>query len=179
MIQKISLVLLFLIIVFPAHSAECVGLKRCIIEYSLITNTEVEFEKAVNFDTVSVGVETASFTKDNAREEFKDYMSLNLFNLDYYKDGKVQITNLRKGIFITSPIFIVTPGNIPPVFSGEGPVTLVYRTNKDFKDIRGWRLNFKLNSNNLIEIENKKIVAISDTYENASAIMNLIFSNDK
>lgn len=177
--MKKSLFLVMLVMAFSLQAEVCEGLHRCSLEFSLLENAEVEFEKKLNRDVISLSVNETILTKETSLAEFKKYLAFNLLEMNEYRPKKFVIKSLRDDKFMRAPFYVVTPGNIPPMFSKEGPVTLLYVSKKKLKDLRTWRINRLLKESKIIENEEYSFFTISDTYEKASDAMERLMKEDR
>lgn len=162
-----------------AQSKECSGVMGCSLEFALFADSEVMFDKKINFNILSLLEEGTTLSKENFLKEFESFLANNLLVLKKITNKKFEITSQREGIYNFAPIFLAShEEGIAPFINPKGEVTIVYKTKKTLKDLRGWSINRALKKVKLLELENNKI-ALSGHYEDARSAMELILKEDR
>lgn len=162
-----------------AFSKECAGIKKCALEYASLTNSEVLFDKKINFDNVSLLHETLTYEDISIAADFEKYLKDNFFAFNTIKLKKVEIISLREGESNYHPIVSVSrEEGIPPFINPEGEVTLVYDASKKFADISNKKIEKAIKELKRTEIENSNKILLSGIYSKARTAMELIVTED-
>lgn len=177
--MKLFFVFLVLSMSTQAFAKECVGIKKCALEYATQTNSEVLFDKKVNFDNVTLLNETLVYEDISIAADFEKFLKDNFFAFNAIKLKKVEIISLREDKFNYAPIVLVTrEEGIPPFINPQGEVTLVYDTSKKFADLSNKKIVKALKEVKKTEVENSNKILLSGIYEKAREAMELIVKED-
>lgn len=177
--MKLVLILLGLLVSGQIFAKECVGIKKCALEYATQTNSEVLFDKKVNFDNVSLLNETMTYEDISIAADFEKFLRDNFFAFNAIKLKKIEIISLREDKFNYAPIVLVTrEEGIPPFINPQGDVTLVYDASKKFSDLSTRKIEKALKDVKKTEIENTNKILLSGAYEKVREVMELIVKED-
>lgn len=162
------------------HAKKCEGMNACIDLYTEITGEKFIIDESVN-DEMSLAAPDTDLNAQNAKIEFLNFLNKNVVSIMLKKN----LVAARNGEFLTAPIYVVSDGNIPRMINKDGLVTLVYHSRKETSKLvsaktRGLLTRKKNNSERrIVDYSKTKIIAVSDTFENAERIMMLIMKSDK
>lgn len=180
--KRIILALILGVLSVNAYAEKCEGFNVCLELYSKLTGKKLSIDNTIS-DEMTFSVEDLELTKENAESEFTLFLNKNAIN--YFKKNN-QLIAQRQGEFLTSPVYIVSPGNMPQMFSKEGLVTLVYHSKNDpdkFSVKTRAMLSKKMpkpkSINKVIAYRESKIFVVSDTFEVAQKVMEQVFKMDK
>lgn len=165
-----------------SYAERCEGFNACAELYSKISGKKLSIDNSIS-DEMTLAVEDTNLTKENAEDEYALFLNKNV--VSYYKKNH-QLIAQRQGEFLTSPIYVVSQGNMPQMFSKEGLVTLVYHSKNDpdkFSAKTRVMLSKKMpkpkSINKVIAYRETKIFVVSDTFEVAQKVMEQVFKMDK
>lgn len=165
---------------FNLYAEKCEGINACTDLYAKFTGEKFIIDDSIN-DEMSLAAPDSDLTAVNAKVEFISFLNKNVVNIM----AKNKLIAGRNGEFLTAPIYVVSAGNIPRMINKDGLVTFVYHSQKDTSKLvsaktRGLLTRNKNNSERrIVDFPNTKIIAVSDTFENAERIMTLIMKSDK
>lgn len=170
------------LMLFSSHSyaKKCEGINACSDLYTELTGERFIIDNSID-DEMSLGAPDADLNAINARVEFLNFINKNVVSIVQ----KNRLVAARNGEFLTAPIYIVSDGNIPRMINKDGLVTLVYHSKKATSKLVSSKtralLTRKKNNTErrIIDYSKTKIIAVSDTFENAERIMILIMKSDK
>lgn len=172
------LVTLIIFFSFPVFAEKCEGLENCAALYTKFTGKTVDMSDISS--NMSWAVKNADVTPENAEKEFTRFLALNAIT----KMENNKLLPMRHGEFMLAPIYLIEDGKMPQVFSGEGLVTLVYQSKKDTAKLVTTRIrkqmSFKKTKslNNIVEFKASKVITVSDRYDFASKVMQMIMKAD-
>ncbi len=176
---RLSIVTLALLVSFGASAEVCEGLTACTNLYTQLTGKKVKGDNYITPE-MSLAVSSTTMESKNATNEFKSFLNKNAINLT----SSGQILASRHGEFLTSPIYVVSPGNMPMMINKDGLVTMVYQAKKPTAKLITSKIRRLLSKkktksvNSIVEFKDTGIITASDTYEHASQIMTEIMKSD-
>lgn len=180
--KRMILALMLVAFSANAYAEKCEGFNACSELFSRLTGKKLSIDSTIS-DEMTMAVEDADLTKENAESEYALYLNKNV--ISYFKKNG-QLISQRNGEFISAPIYIVSKGNMPQMFSKEGLVTLVYHSQIDpdkFSAKTRGMLSKKMpkpkSVNKVIAYRESKIFVVSDTFEVAQKVMEQVFKMDK
>lgn len=159
-----------------AFSAECTGIIKCGFEYSKLTNSDLDFDKKVNFQSLTLINDNIELNKDNVYKEFEIFLNDNMLDLSKTKNLKALVSSLREPEYNYAPIIMVRKDDIPPFINPQGPVTLVYKFNKNFESLKNRKINKLAEKIKVIEFKDK--IFASGKYEDARNFMEELIAED-
>lgn len=180
--KKMVLAVVFSILSANSYAERCEGFNACAELYSKLSGKKLSIDNTIS-DEMTLAVEDTDLTKENAESEYVLFLNKNVVN--YYKKNH-QLIAQRQGEFLASPVYVVSPGNMPQMFSKEGLVTLIYHSKNDpdkFAEKTRGMLSKKMPKpkavNKIITYRETKIFVVSDTFEVAQKVMEQVFKMDK
>jgi len=176
---RLSIVSLAMLISLGASAEVCEGLNACSELYTQLTGKSVKLDKTLTKET-SIAVPSTTMESKNATGDFKTFLNKNA--VDMTSTG--QILPKRNGEFLTAPIYVVTPENMPMMINKDGLVTMVYQAKNPTTKLVTTKIRKLLSkkksksTNGIVEFKDTGIITASDTYEHASKIMTEIMKSD-
>lgn len=165
---------------FNSYAEKCEGINACVDLYTKLTGEKFTIEESIS-DDMSLAAPDTDLTAANAKLEFENFLNKNVVSVM----AKNRLTAGRSGEFLTAPIYVVSAGNIPRMLNKDGLVTFVYHSKKDPSKIvnaktRGLLTRKKNNSERrIVDYSKTKIIAVSDTFQNAERIITFIMKADQ
>jgi hypothetical protein len=179
--MKHLFIISFLALISCKSFAEtCEGFNACVDLYTKISGEKLTIDKAIS-DEMSMVSTSAKLTAANIKPEFNLFLNKNVLMLR----PKGVVLSLRHGEYMSAPIYAVSDGNIPRMFSKEGKVTFIYHAQHDTKKIVTAKARSYLSKktknavNNIVEFSQSKIIAVSDKVDAATKIIKEIMKADK
>ncbi|MBC7712756.1 MAG: hypothetical protein H7177_05430 [Rhizobacter sp.] len=168
-----------LIFSFNSFAETCEGFNACADLYTKLTGEKLTIDKDIS-DEMSMASTSANLTSANAKTEFTLFLNKNVVALQ----PKGLVMSLRHGEYLSAPIYVVSEGNIPRMFTKEGKVTFIYHAQHDTKKVvtakarASMSKKSKKSLNNIVEFSQSKIIAVSDTVEAATKIIKEVMKAD-
>lgn len=163
-----------------SYAETCEGFNACAELYTKLTGEKLTIDKNIS-DEMSMASTSANLTSANVKSEYNLFLNKNVVILH----SKGIVMALRHGEYMSAPIYVISEGNIPRMFTKEGKVTFIYHVQHDVKKVVTAKARAsaskktKKSLNNIVEFPQSKIVAVSDTVEAATKIINEIMKADK
>lgn len=176
----LSIAAILCLLTSNSYAEKCEGFNACADLYTKLTGEKLNIDESIS-DDMTLAIPDIDLTVANAKVEFLYFLNKNVVTMM----PKNRLVANRKGDFLISPIYIVSEGNIPRMINKDGLVTFVYHSKSDTKNLvsnktRGLLSRKKNKSESMITVFPKtKVIAVSDTDENATRIINLIIKSDK
>lgn len=176
-ISQLALLASLSIFSITAQAEVCSDLQTCADLYTKFTGENVTLSK--DLEDITLVERATDLTASNAKSEFEIFLNLNAIS----KHGS-NISTMRNGDFLKSPIYMVSEGNMPQVFQKDGLVTLVYQAKKATKKLVSKKVKMlsrvtKTYRPAILEMNDNKIIAVQDKFVNAEKIMSAIIKSDK
>ena len=176
-ISQLFLMLSLTVFSSTAYSEVCNDLQTCSELYTKLTGETLTISK--DLEGATLADRTADLTAENAKEEFATFLNFSAIS----KHGS-NISSMRNGEFLKSPVYLVSEGNMPQVFQKDGLVTLVYQSKKATKKLvskKAKMLSKKTKAYRpaILEMNGNQIIAVQDKFVNAEKIISAIMKADK
>ena len=178
--KQILLFSFLFLISFNILAETCEGFNACADLYTKLTGEKLTIDKNIS-DEMSMASTSANMTAANAKVEFSLFLNKNVVALQ----PKGIVMALRHGEYMSAPIYVVSEGNIPRMFTKDGIVTFIYHAQHNTNKIVTAKARASLTKkskksvNNIIEFSQSKIIAVSDSVDNATKIIKEIMKADK
>lgn len=160
------------------YAETCTGIAECSKLYTKIDAKEFKIDKAIT-PKMTLILEETNLTDGSAKKDFLNFLNINA--VEVVGDS---LKPMRNGEYLTSPIYLVTPDNIPQMINKDGLVTLVYQTTNPAqklltKTILGMSSKKKTKSRQgIVAYNESNIISVSDTYQYAEKIIRAIMKSD-